>query len=386
MHFMFGNLFKKSGVVSGMFAGRWFTSFGPMNLTQQGDSVQGTYVYNGQECVIQGRVVEGRLQFTYQEPAVGGEGWFALLRPGRFEGQWRQEGQERWLPWIGERGFDGIWDSSFGLLRLAQDGDRVFGTYEGLGSSTIEGQVSGDQLTFRYQEPQAGGEGQFILAPHGMTFDGQWRPDGAPAWQPWQGRRLGPTPGQIWLVVIEAHWQRHLMDKEYSFGNMLREFFARVPGVQFSHRFFNNEAGLRQWCRDLRYIPDPVVVVLAAHGTAAGLGVHGQTIAPQALSESLQHADNVKLLHFSSCLTMQDGPLTQELRRTLPFPFSGYTTSVDWAASAIAEFTYLDMILARGMSPADAAAQLPRLLSFAGDQGFDGSAFPAAGFRIVVPG
>ncbi len=392
---MFSNLLKKvmdamagsssAPVVAGSFAGRWFTTFGPMELQQQDDRVQGGYRFNGIPCTIQGRLEQGRFVFQYQEPGVRGEGWFALVRPGRFEGLWRPDGEERWQPWIGERDFEGIWDSTFGLLKLIQDGERVFGFYEGLGSSTIEGRAVDGKMEFLYREPQAAGQGRFALAGDGMTFEGQWMQDGANAWQPWKGRRLVQAPGQIWLVVIEAHWQTHLLDKEYSFGNMLREFFARVPGVQFSHRFFSNEAGLRQWCRDLMYVPNPVVVVIASHGTAAGLAVHGQTINPQALSESLRHADNVKLLHFSACLTMQEGPLVQELRGKVRFPVSGYTTSVDWAASAIAEFTFLDMVLARGLSPADAAAQLPRLLSFAGDQGFSGSAYPAAGFRMMMP-
>lgn len=385
---MFGNLFKKTadGRFDANFAGRWFTTFGPMDLQQDGDRVHGVYRFKQQECAIDGRIEKGRLVFHYQEPAARGEGWFVLARAGKFEGQWRQEGDPRWAAWIGERGFDGIWDSSFGLLRLVQEGDHVIGSYEGLGGATVEGRVDGEQLTFRYQEPNAAGEGEFTLAADGRAFEGQWHEDGAAGWQPWVGRRLSATPGQVWLVVIEAHWQRHFMDKEYSFGNMLREFFARVPGVKFSHRFFSNEAGLRQWCGDLRYMPDPVVVVLASHGTSAGLSVHGQTISPQALSESLHLADNVLLLHFSACLAMQEGPLMQEMRRTARFPFSGYTTSVDWAASAIVEFTYLDMILSKGLTPADAAEQLPRLLSFAGDQGFADAAYPAAGFRFMMPG
>ena len=84
-------------------------------------------------------------------------------------------------------------------------------------------------------------------------------------------------------------------------------------------------------------------------------------------------------------LTMLNGALVKELKDNLNIPFSGYTTSVDWAASAIAEFTYLDMILSKGLSPADAAGQLVRMLSFAGDKGFEGAAYRPAGFRIVVP-
>src|SRR5437773_1118552 len=170
---MFGNPFNKShdgasdvsaSPAAGSFAGRWFTTFGTMDLEQQGDLVQGVYQ---QQCAIEGRIEQGRYVFTYQEPTARGEGWFTLVRPGKFKGQWKADGQSMWAPWV--------------------------------------------------------------------------------------GRRLRPVPGQIALVVIEAHWQRHLMDKEYSFGNMLKEFFARLPGVRFTHRFFSNEDGLRQWCRDLAY-------------------------------------------------------------------------------------------------------------------------------------
>jgi hypothetical protein len=374
-----------STTVTGSFAGRWFTTFGPMDLQQQGDRIEGVYRYDDVPCAIKGTLTKGRFEFQYQEAAARGEGSFQLVRPGRFEGQWREQGATQWQPWIGERGFEGIWDSSFGLLKLIQDDQRVFGFYEGLGSATVEGRVLNGQMEFVYREPQASGQGRFALADDGVTFDGQWLQDGGTVWQPWKGRRLFPRPGLTWLVVIEAHWQPHLLDKEYSFGNMLKEFFARVPSVQFSHRFFSNEAGLRQWCRDLWYVPNPVVAVIASHGTAAGLSVHGHTINPKALSESLQHADNVKLLHLSACLTMQEGAVVEELRHNVRFPVSGYTTSVDWAASAIAEFTYLDLILGRGLSPADAAAQLPRLLSFAGDTTARDSVYPAAGFRLMMP-
>ena len=374
---MIGNLFKNvAGALSGAgsgarpgsetsFTGRWHATFGVMDLQQEGDRVHGSYGWGEQASSVEGHIEDGKLVFQYQEPAARGEGWFRLVRAGKFQGQWRQEGDERWHPWIGERGYDGVWDSTFGLLRLMDEGARVIGFYEGLGSATVEGQMQDGRLTFRYQEPRAGGEGQFTLAEDGMSFAGQWRQDGAIAWQPWLGKRLSGKVGHIWLVVIEAHWQRHLMDKEYSFGNMLREFFARVPHIQFSHRFFSNEEGLRQWCRDVMYIPDPVVVVLASHGTAEGLAVRGQTISPQAVSESLRYADNIQLLHLSSCLTMQDGSLVRELTQHLRIPISGYTTSVDWAASAITEFTYLDLILrgpgARGCRrPVDAALELRR--------------------------
>ena len=368
------------------FTGHWFTTIGVMDLEQEGADVHGVYRWGGNECAIAGRVKSGKLTFTYTEPKARGEGWFTLVRRGKFSGQWRTKGDNVWRPWVGERGFDGLWDTSFGMLRLIDEGPHLSGCYEGVGAATVEGRIDDGQFVLRYEEPNAAGDARFTLSDDGRSFEGQWKQDGAAVWQPWNGRRLSQTPGQMWLVVIEAHWQRHLMDKEYSFGDMLKEFFARIPGVQFSHRFFSNEDGLRLWCRDLMYIPDPVVVLISSHATTAGIAVRGQTINPQALAETLRMADNVQLLHFSACLTMQDESLLRELRRQVHFPISGYTTSVDWAASAILEFTYLDLILARGMAPADAADQLTRLLTFAGDKGFSGSVYPAAGFKFMSPG
>ena len=100
------------------------------------------------------------------------------------------------------------------------------------------------------------------------------------------------------------------------------------------------------------------------------------------------YADNIVLLHFSSCLMMQDGKasaLARSLQKTVQFPISGYDRSVDWAASALIEFHYLDMVLGRGLSPAEAAEQVLHLIGYAGDKDVPNSPYPAAGFRILMP-
>ncbi len=66
-----------------------------------------------------------------------------------------------------------------------------------------------------------------------------------------------PHPALTWLVVMEAHWQRTLDDKEFAFGHMLHELFARVPWAQVRHRFYSDEASLVRWCRQLMYLPEP---------------------------------------------------------------------------------------------------------------------------------
>lgn len=370
------------------FAGRWFTTYGPMQLSQDGNEVQGHYEFQGDRCTIKGMIRDGRLGFVYQEPTVAGEGWFELVAHGKFAGEWRPQGRENWSSWVGRRGFEGIWDSSFGLLRLVQEPERVTGFYEGPGPSTLEGRLEGGRLAFRYREPRAQGEGHFELAADGASFQGEWRADGAPQLAPWQGRRLAAVPGLHWLVVIEAHWQRSYLDKEYAFGHMLREFFTRLPHVNVRQRFFEDETGLERWCRELMYLPEPVAVVFASHGTEDGLTVQGKPLDTARLVENLVHADNIVLLHFSSCFMMQDGKaskLARALQETARFPVSGYDRNVDWATSALIEFHYLDLVLGRGLPPAEAARQVLGLIAYAGDKDVPGSPYPAAGFRVLMP-
>jgi len=359
-----------------------------MELMQEANRVHGFYTFQGNKCPIDGLIRDDRFQFAYQELAAEGEGWFELVRHGRFAGRWRRKGETSWSSWIGEREFEGIWESSFGLMRLIQEPENVLGFYEGAEPSTLKGRLQNNRLTFRYQESRAQGEGYFELAPDATSFHGEWRADGTEKWAPWQGRRLAPVPGLLWLVVIEAHWQRSYLDREYAFGHMLREFFSRLPHVNIRQRFFEDEAGLERWCRELMYLPEPVAVVFASHGTQEGLTVHGKPLDTGVLVESLRYADNVLLLHFSSCLMMQDGKaseLARALQKTVSFPISGYDRSVDWAASALIEFHYLDMVLGRGLSPVDAGEQVLHLISYAGDQDLPGSPYPAAGFRIFLP-
>ena len=273
------------------------------------------------------------------------------------------------------RGWDGIWATDFGRVRLIEETGRVHGLYECAGPASIEGLARGGVLEFRYREPKVSGEGRFEIAEGGASFAGNWRAAGDDKWSSWSGRRVEPQAGFTWLVVLEAHWQRSFAEGEYAFGNMLREIFARSAGVLVRQRFFHDQASLEPWCRELAYLPEPTVLVIASHGEAEGLSVHGKIIDTKDVFASLRYAANLKLLHFSSCLVGLG-------RERAPFPVSGYTTSVDWGASALLEFTYLDLILNRAMEPAKAAGLLPELVRFAGDQAPPESPYPAAGFRF----
>ncbi len=370
------------------FAGRWLTTFGPMELQETNDVIQGAYWYQGVANRIEGKLKKGRLVFLYQDAHGPGEGWFELTKGGQFQGQYRLNGAEQWFPWNGQREWNGIWDTSFGRMRLNHDGDRIHGCYDGATSGRVDGRTDGKRFVFKYVEANAKGEGWFELDDGAMNFRGAWRPEGTVKWGDWTGQRVVARPNLTWLVVIEAHWQRSLGDAEYSYGEMLRTFFARVPTVAVRQRYFNDGPSLERWCRELIYVPEPAVVLISSHGTQAGVGVHHHTIEPKRVVDHLREASSVQLLHFATCLVLKEdksGDFVKRIGTTAPFPISGYTTSVDWGGSAILEFNYFDLMLSKHLSPEDAAKTMLKMIAWAGDKSPPGSPYGAAGFRFFKP-
>jgi hypothetical protein len=360
------------------FAGRWFTSFGIMSLQQDRERVTGTYGPSGTENTIEGTVAGGVLTFRYQEALEKGTGTFRLIRYGAFAGEYLAEGNPQPLTWQGWREIEGYWDTSFGRLRLFQHADRIEGLAELDPEGKIEGRFEQGRLVYRFTGTRTNATGFIELDQPSQSLRGEWREDGREP-QAFGGRRCLPRRGLMWLVVLEAHWQRSLDDREYAFGSMLREIFARVLRVQVRHRFFHDEASLLHWCRQLLFQPEPAFLVVTGHGEANGLTVAGRVIDVRRMVDTLRLADSLQLLHFSACLVGQN---VGEALTGAPFPISGYTTPVGWAQSALTEFIYLDMMLEKLLPPSQAAEQLVRLVRFAGDEQMPGAPYPPAGFRF----
>ena len=127
-------------------AGRWFTSFGSMALQQSGDRITGTYGPNGTENTIEGSVTNGVLAFRYAEDVEQGAGTFRMKRANHFSGTYLADGRPRAMPWLGWRGFDGLWDTSIGRLRLIEGTDGVQAMHEFPGAQ-LTCKRAGDRLT-----------------------------------------------------------------------------------------------------------------------------------------------------------------------------------------------------------------------------------------------
>lgn len=393
---------SKSAVSS--FAGRWTTTFGPMELRQDGAHVVGHYEMGGAKCFVEGREAQGKLTFRYREPTTSGEGWFELADGGRaFTGRWRADGTEAWSQWSGTRAeavslaptFAGAWRSSYGTLRIALDGAHATGRYSYGAGGTIDGVVEGRILRLAYTEPgDVVGRATFELSEDGASFRGVWKQGAAEALAlddatagSWSGERIVPVPGRVWLVVLEAYWQGDLHEPDYSYGEMLGAFFERLPNVAFRQRFFHDEADFLRLARECEALDEPVVLYVSSHGSPDGIASPGGNVSGATIGAAVAGIGNVKLVHLGACEALA-GKLPDEIRaaagKGARFPISGFTRSVDWGGSALVDFTYLDLVLERGLEPEAAVAETRRLVAFASGAVLEGAAIPATDLTIDV--
>ena len=280
--------------------------------------------------------------------------------------------------------FSGVWKTSYGMMRLSQDGEEVTGCYTLGEQSEITGSVKSGLLTFKYQEPGGiEGTGEFTLSADATSFTGTWNATDGKSGK-WEATREVPVPGRTWLVVLEANWEKDLRENEYSYGDMLKQFFTRAPNVVMRQRSFDEREDFAKWCSELPYISEPVVLYVSSHGTEEGVTVGKHLLSGKFIGRQLRYASNIKLVHLGACLTMA-GDTPNEIRAAsgLKAPISGYTKSADWAGSAVIDFMLLDLILCREAPPADAVQQVLKSMTFASETDSPDSMIKATGLKIL---
>lgn len=382
----------QSSAVPASFAGAWETTYGAMSCTLTGDGVTATYDFDDDPGRIDGRVDRRKLTFRFQDSDGAGEGWFELADDGQtFSGQWRKNGDPDWQEWSGKRAggpargqrFDGLWKTRFGPMRLRTAGDEVIGTYAWAGTSNIRGKLEQGKLQFQYDQPDGErGSGEFELASGGESFDGRWTTSAGGAGT-WTGTRMTPVPGRSWLIVLESNWEGSLAEPEYSYGQMLRSFFTRLPNVQVRHRFVHSAADFQRWAAEAAFFAEPVVLYVSSHGTREGVVLGSEVVGADALIAGLRDAGSLRLLHFGSCAVMS-GDVPARIAAARPaaerFPISGFTKTADWGGSAIVDFTYLELVLGRNIPPAQAGRLTREMVKFAGEN--SGGPIPGSGLMV----
>ncbi len=185
------------------FAGEWKSTFGAVTLEQEGDAVTGRF--GAGKFPIKGTVKGNELKFEYDEGRVKGDAVFTLDPSGNaYAGTFQIRGGRRgaWNGWRPDPAasagkaavFAGLWLTDLGLMELTQDGKHVEGRYALRGTSSLDGDVTGRHLDFRYKGFR-GGTGWFDLDAKGTTLAGASGSDGFAGWNGWKGARLPSSSG-----------------------------------------------------------------------------------------------------------------------------------------------------------------------------------------------
>lgn len=86
------------------FEGLFETPEGRIRFRRVATGIAGTYVDDGADGQLSGRVENGRLVLGWQGEETRGEGWIELDENGEtFTGGWRATGEKDWHAWAGER-------------------------------------------------------------------------------------------------------------------------------------------------------------------------------------------------------------------------------------------------------------------------------------------
>lgn len=175
-------------------SGEYVTNFGPLRLTQDGDTVTGKYGFQNQGSVT-GTVKKGKLSLEFRRGRDNGTAELEMDGQ-RLTGKWKHTRGNggSWHGWKkhpkagrGKGKFAGVWYSSQGIIKIEQKGKEVKGTYGAQGFGKIDGVVSGRILNLNWKRLRWNGTGRLEMSADGSALFGRW--DGSKPLV-WLGQRL----------------------------------------------------------------------------------------------------------------------------------------------------------------------------------------------------
>ncbi len=198
------------------FSGYWNSTFGHIKIKVQGKRVNGIYSDGEVEGEIKGTLsADGSmLNGKWHEGDLKGKLFFRLL-PGKtaFTGQWWKENNSTGGQWIAVRmekdqvskrikaaDYGGTWQTNFGKMEIAVDGNSVTGSFKGrLSAGTLKGKIDPKtkELTANWTDKKHGGTVKLSLLKGKSGFNGEWWFNGGQYGGVWYGARTTQLFGQI---------------------------------------------------------------------------------------------------------------------------------------------------------------------------------------------
>ena len=202
------------------FAGVWQTSFGAMKITQNGAAVTAKYG-SAQTNTLTGTVVGRTLRGTWKEASSSGRFYFTIATDGAsFKGAYGSGAEPPTSAWTGTvvshaaqpaagakattttskksgapkpaltpSNFAGVWQTSFGVMKITQNGAAVTAKYGSAQTNTLTGTVAGRTLRGTWKEASSSGRFYFTIATDGASFKGAYGSGAEPPTSAWTGTK-----------------------------------------------------------------------------------------------------------------------------------------------------------------------------------------------------
>lgn len=257
---------------TGYAIGTYDTTYGMMELFQNGSMISGTYTGHTGTGTVEGLLEGNTVRGTWKDESAAGRITF-VFTPGMqtFSGYWSYGGVEprqglgsgEGGAWEGTRTGTpakqsqaiaqpvqssqtprllGSYDTTYGKMELSQSGNRISGTYTGhTGSGTVEGVLDGSTLRGTWKDESGNGRIAFVFAPDMNTFSGYWSYDDiepkAGSGDTWVGNRTGEAPPSVQKKSTAAPAKGPLFDISgtYSTDFGMMELMQDGTSVQGSY-------------------------------------------------------------------------------------------------------------------------------------------------------
>ncbi len=254
---------------TGYAIGTYDTTYGMMELFQNGSMISGTYTGHTGTGTVEGLLDGNTLRGTWRDEDANGRIAF-VFNPdmSKFSGYWSYNNLEPKAgsgdTWVGNRTgsaskmvasqpvqtplqVGGTYETGYGNMQLHQNGNKVSGTYKSYtGDGSVEGTLQGNVLIGTWKDSRSSGQIRFVFSEDERAFAGFWSYGSAvPNQDRWDGYRIGNTAAQPPVAMqpqaaaqpVQAYQaSRVLGSYDTTYGMMeLSQSGSRVSGTYKGH-------------------------------------------------------------------------------------------------------------------------------------------------------
>lgn len=150
------------------------------------------------------------------------------------------------------------------------------------------------------------------------------------------------------ILVLESPWNSQSL-KSTSVWPFVSEF-ANVIGIKAYHQAFLDKESFLHWVKKYNDedVPSPKLLYVAAHGDKGRISGLLKGINSLTISDALEKSENIRYVHFGSCLFGKEENLESLLHSAKHLHWvAGYESSVDWIDSTVFDILFWRRMYAR---------------------------------------